>query len=261
MAILNISDEEYFKMDGINSTSLKLFIQDQIAYYNRYVAKTIPFKYSEAMTFGSALHCWVLQPELFDMRFIIKPDDVDLRTKEGKYWKLQNEHKDVLSKNDLILIKSMGSRCLDIIPKQWRDTTQFKEIALTMPHEQTWIKGKVDLLLEFDAKMINVDLKTTTDLSDLALSRTILNYGYGIQGELYRRLIEFNYKKPCESYLLFTSKDTGNARIINIDNFVNHCVSKVSQGIDDLIFSLDSGIYLSPYENITHLKLPIYLGG
>jgi len=255
MAILNITDDEYFKMEGINSTSLKLFIQDQIAYYNKYVAKTIPFKSSEAMIFGSALHCWVLQPELFDSRYIIKPDVIDLRTKEGKDWKQTNKDKDVISQDDLLLIKTMGNRCINIIPRQWQEINQYKEIALTMPYMNKWIKGKVDLLIEFDNKIINLDLKTTTDLSDYALCRAINNFGYDIQGQLYKKLIEFNFNKPCETYLLFTSKDTGNARIVNIDAYVNNCVDKVEQGINDLFFSLETGLYSSTYENISFLGM------
>lgn len=257
MAILNITDEEYFKMEGINSTSFKCYLEDPIYYYQKYVAKTIPFKATEALTFGSALHCYVLQPELFDSRYMIKPDGISFTTKEGKAFKAEHVDKQFLSKEDMKLINGMSRRALEILPFDFAFGKHLKEVAMTsLSADDQWLKIKVDWLIEFEDKVYNIDLKTTTGLSNYKLTRTIEDYKYDVQGSLYSRVIEDNLKKPVTNFLLFVDKTTANARLININNFIEKIDNKVTNGLRNLKHSIDNNRWVSAYEDVTILEIP-----
>lgn len=259
MAILtNLTDKEYFAMEAINASSLKEFINDPIEYENRYVKKCLQFKKSDALDFGSAVHCRILEPFEFDKRVTVKPDDIDLRTKDGKQWKADSEGKIIISNDDLRLIDELKRRALDVMPFSWLIEPQSKEIALTLEHKpDVWLKSKVDLLIEMDDKVINCDLKTTNDLDDRSLLSTIKKYRYDVQVAFYDYLISNNYGKPVKSYLLFLGKSTGNARLINVTNFAKHSMQFTFNSIDELIEAKANNKFISRFET-TELDIPAW---
>lgn len=257
MAILNMTDSDYWRLDAINASALKVFIQDPIYYKNRFVTKVIQPKFSEALTFGSALHCYVLEHDKFGERFVIKPEGLSLVTKEGKAWKAENADKSAITAQEMVLISALHGRMMDIMPFDWiMAEQQHKEIVVTKPLGERWLKSKVDWLIEFDDYVANIDLKTTTDLSDFKLSRTIYDFQYDVQGAFYDDLISYNYNKPVKNYLFFLDKNTGNARIINIDNEVNNARAKVADAITRLDYSLTNNRFSSPYQDLTKLTIP-----
>lgn len=257
MAILyECTDDQYWKIDAINSSALKTFINDPIEYQNRYIKKVLQFKQSDAMNFGSALHCKVLEPTEFDSRFIVKPDDVNLTTKAGKEWKESVGGKKIISNDDLKLIEVLSTRAVDITPFEFQLGNHHKELVLTKQHnENNWLKVKVDWLIELPDKIINCDLKTITAIDDRTILRNIKDFGYHIQGAFYDNVISDNFSKPVETYLLFMSKNTGNCRYLPINNFVQHSRNFVLNKIDELIWCKNNNKFVSDYE-ISEMTIP-----
>lgn len=258
MAILqDCTDLQYWQIDAINASSLKTFINDPIEYKNRYIDKVLQYKKSDAMDFGSALHCRILEPKEFDNRFIIKPEGINLTTKAGKEWKETIGDKKIVSNDDLRLIETLSSRALDIIPFNWLAAKHAKEIVITTEYQKDiFLKCKVDWLIEFDEKIINCDLKTIPSIDDRSILRNIKDFGYDIQTSFYDSIIENNYNKPVESYLLFLAKSTGNARLINATNFAKHAHNKTFSAVDKLLKSKLSNRWISLYDDITTLEIP-----
>jgi hypothetical protein len=52
-------------------------------------------------------------------------------------------------------------------------------------------------------RRIIYDWKTTTDLSDAAINRTISRFGYWFQSEFYRRVVDAATGKPHEFVMIF----------------------------------------------------------
>lgn len=250
MAILHdCKDEQYWKIDAINSSALKTFINDPIEYQNRYIKKVLQFKQSEAMNFGSALHCKVLEPEEFDNRFAVKPDGINLTTKTGKEWRENVGDKKVISNDDLKLIDVLSSRAVEIVPFEFQFGTHYKELVLTKQHDDdNWLKVKVDWLIELPNKIINCDLKTIEDINDNTIIRAIKKYHYDKQTAFYDNVISANFDKPIDTWLLFMAKSTGNCRYLPVNNFVQHSRNFVLNKIDELIWCKNNNKFISEYE-------------
>lgn len=258
MAILtDCTDDQYWKIEAINSSSLKVFIEDPIMYYNKYIAKTLPYKQSDALDFGKALHCKVLEPEEFENRFIIKPVEIDLRNKAGIEWKKSIGQKTIVTVDDVKLIETLTKRALEIIPFDWYGANQYKEIALTDLYSiDEYVKCKVDWLLEFDTYVINCDVKTIDKIDDYTILRSINKYRYDNQLAFYEPIIENNYKKPVYSYWLFLAKSTGNARLINGTNFAKNAHAKTFEAVDRLLKAKATNRWISPYADVSELEIP-----
>lgn len=148
------------------------------------------FKYqvkepSKAMDFGSAIHTAVLEPHLFDAKFMRGPDD-----RRGNAWKAAVE-----------MAESQGRTCL--VGHEWEEARQIanrlhldpllKALADQTVVEQSafWVDPEfgLDCRMRADgyatkAKLI-VDLKTTTDAGYDFWSRNAANFGYHVQEDMY----------------------------------------------------------------------------
>ncbi|SPY45023.1 hypothetical protein [Proteus mirabilis] len=72
----NISNEDYHKDEAIGSTSVKaISVSPANLYFN-------PFKGSKSAQIGTAIHAALLEPDVFERDFILRPDITDRRTKE-----------------------------------------------------------------------------------------------------------------------------------------------------------------------------------
>lgn len=78
---------EYFSADGLSHSGLKDLLVSPLRYWHLWINPNRPARRtSPELTFGTALHCAVLEPKQFQKRYAkeIKPDDYDgcLRTME-----------------------------------------------------------------------------------------------------------------------------------------------------------------------------------
>ncbi|WP_043586718.1 PD-(D/E)XK nuclease-like domain-containing protein [Geminisphaera colitermitum] len=86
--ITDESSADYHATVAISASKLRPFARKPGGpqlYYQRYIAKTLRDEDSEAKSFGRALHCLALEGrEVFEREFVIQPEGIDRRTKEGK---------------------------------------------------------------------------------------------------------------------------------------------------------------------------------
>jgi hypothetical protein len=147
-----------------------------------------PRAQTEAMRLGEAVHCAVLEPELFRRDYVPSPK-FDRRTKEGKAGAAEFEAKHAGKK---ILAEDEFSDCLRISDAvlSHSDARLFLGAC-----EQKEVSGVFDdatgLRCKFRADAISrklgaiIDLKTTKSAHPRSFSRDIYNYGYHRQGALY----------------------------------------------------------------------------
>jgi len=159
---IEIEDEDYFKLPAVSASILKRLINDE-AYE---VANQIETKVTPAMTFGSLVHCMILEPTKLDKRYAAMPK-CDLRTKEGKAQKasfeIMNDKKTIVSEDYFETAKRIyESVCENGINKLF--TGGVAEQAYISQFGDIEVKGKLDYYIE--KKGLILDVKTTVNAGD-----------------------------------------------------------------------------------------------
>jgi hypothetical protein len=144
------------------------------------------FKETEALEFGRAFHCAVLEPDKFLSSYVAMPK-VDRRTTVGKCtfekFILENKSKCIIDQDDYDKILSMSKKLLssDAINELLEGEYEKEFFWLD---EETGIecKSKLDVY----KKGIRVlDIKTTDCADPEQFHRSIFKYGYHRQGGMY----------------------------------------------------------------------------
>ena len=102
---------EYHADAADSFSTLRDFDRNPRLYWLRRVRRTLPVETSDALEFGSAFHCAVLEPERFAAEYAVPPK-CDRRTKQGKAdyeaWQHANTGKTPLDAADAELIGRMA---------------------------------------------------------------------------------------------------------------------------------------------------------
>lgn len=182
----HLSNEDYHAEDSLSYSQLKVFSRSPQEFFQRFVARSWPAPQpSPEMVIGSALHCWVLEPEEFVRRFTVAPK-VDGRTKAGKAIRAaykETNGRDVLPLDDYELVQRMAAAVLENPVA----SHLFQAEGLTEP-SIFWTRRGHNLRCRPDRALdahILVDLKTTADPSPAAFRRTCARYAYQIQAAHY----------------------------------------------------------------------------
>lgn len=143
--------DDYRNVRALNWSTLKA-MSDSPLHYKHYL--NTPRTDTPALATGRAVHTAVLEPDFFDEEFVVRPDDVDLRTKAGKAWKASVEGRTVVP-----------SSVLEIADAVHRHDQATAVLARTEPeytvrwtHDGMDCKGRIDALADNRV----VDLKTTS---------------------------------------------------------------------------------------------------
>lgn len=145
-----------------------------------------------AMRAGTLAHCAVLEPDALPLRYAVRPADMDGRTKEGKAW-----------------LASVASSGLEIVTHEQHQTAMLQAAAVRAVPElaSALATGSAEVSAFWrddgtgtpcrcrpdwvhplaDGRVILLDLKTTTDASPEAFSRTVWTFGYHRQAAWYSR--------------------------------------------------------------------------
>jgi exodeoxyribonuclease VIII len=189
--------------DGcVSNSMLNVLARSPKEFYQRFIEETwTEDEPGKALTLGSALHCKVLEPELFGDRYILAPR-VDGRTKEGKAARAA-------------LAEAAGDRTIidadthELVAAMARSIEQHDDASelLAPGHggivERPILWGWNDIscagtpdLVCLDRRLI-VDVKTTQDASPEAFAGSVAKYGYHRQAAMYCRGVEEVYGETC----------------------------------------------------------------
>ena len=172
--------KEYDEIPGLNYSSLKL-MEISPAYYKHMADHPDEREDKPAYVTGRAVHCAILEPGVFDDKYVVMPDFGNLRTKaareERDKW-LDNIGYDVevISKEDY----DMAMRCADAI--RINDTVSKMIDCADFEKTITWemsgikCKGRVDALTDRV-----IDLKTTRHARLEDVGRDFANFDYHSQ--------------------------------------------------------------------------------
>lgn len=175
--------DEYHAVEAMSASGAKKILRSP-AHYR--LMRTEPSEATEAMQFGTAVHCGLLEPERFAGAVLIAPE-INKRTKDGKAewaaFRLANAGSIVLSPADY----NRAHACIDAVNRhpaasRLLDGAQ-REVSLF------WRDGEygVPCKARIDARNHGglIDVKSTIDASPEGFGKQVANMLYHVQGWHY----------------------------------------------------------------------------
>jgi len=201
MELLDITEDEYHAdKTRISASMVKMMHAKTPAHvYDAYFAEDREQKDTPAMAFGRMVHAAILEPEKFDDKFMVMPEGLDRRTKEGKdLWAdIQASGKSVVKHDEFnsALKMSASVHALPIWVDIMANNPQF-EVSVKTKEKRARMDTFVPPCARFPDGLI-VDLKSTVDASPFAFGRDLNKLGYHLQAAYYCDLVaELSGKTP-----------------------------------------------------------------
>lgn len=131
--------EVYHARQAVTRSKLLLAMESPRRFHDHWTGVVPPREPSSAMALGSALHCAVLEPDQLHELYAIRPEGLDLRTKDGREWRAGCGDKTILSAGDGETMARMLERMPDEIRARLDPQTGLAERSILIErHGLTW---------------------------------------------------------------------------------------------------------------------------
>lgn len=179
-----LQNEDYHAAPGLSKSGMDLLLKSP-AHYR--AAKDTDHEPTPAMLMGSAVHTAVLEPDLFEKKYVPSPD-INRRTKAGKEefaaFQEANQGKEILKPEDYELIINMRDSIFAHTLASKLLTDGKAELSYFWEDDQTGalLKCRPDYLR---SDGVVIDLKTTLDASPESFAKSAANFHYHLQAAHY----------------------------------------------------------------------------
>lgn len=198
LEIETMENAEYHAHPALSASGLRVLKRSPLHYWDRYLnPDRVPTEPTEAMQLGTLIHCAVLEPEQFDVRYIAVPEGIDKRTKEGKQvWSdLLATGREPYKAAVIERVKAIAAAVHDnpLAAELMADSD--REVSIF--DSQTELKIRPDIMhYPCDAYPYGMiaDLKTTTNSSPSEWGRKVTNMDMMIQACFYRHVFFHKFK-------------------------------------------------------------------
>jgi hypothetical protein len=201
--ISGMSAEDYHANKAIGSTTIKSISKSPANFYfNKFTG-------SKSAHIGSAVHCKLLEPDVFDREYLIMPD---IHTRSSRQFKELAESYD----EDKILIKGEGH-----IVKKMCDFAMLNnefvyymmspgesELSMFATCPRTGLQLKCRFDRYSDQHQYPLDIKTCRDISPRGFSQAFLQYGYHIQAAFYLYVLELATGRKLNQFCFFAIENS-----------------------------------------------------
>lgn len=215
---MKMTDIDYAKAKGVRKSQLDLLAISPAMAQQGFKEQT------DAMIFGSLLHCMVLEPHRFDAEYFIMPK-VDLRTKAGKEaqadYIANAQGKQVITADSLDMATEMRENVMMVIGDYLDDERVVIENAFFWDDPITGVhcKCKPDILLPHLG--VAIDLKTTSGYATADdFAKSVRSYRYHVQDAFYSEGLKANGIEIAEFCFAPVSKKDNVCRVFNLDQSV-----------------------------------------
>ena len=199
--VQNLPFEEYRQQSGLNQSTLKQWFSA--------TQKKTAYKNYQALQFGSAGHCLLLEPEMFPELYVRAPEGLNQRGKTGKKrwveYEEQHPGKILLRTGEWERLENIR-KVFEIHPqiqKLWKNGSA--EVSLFWQDSEFALDCKARLDW-FDAdSAIIVDLKFTNNIGKAAVQKPIQDY-YALQASWYVRAVTQLTAKVPDFFFVFIEK-------------------------------------------------------
>jgi hypothetical protein len=186
--IYDISNEEYHGSEGISRSGVMEILETPRHYWDSYLNPNKPEKKeTPAMSLGSAVHCYLLEPDVFEKEYVAVRN-FDARTKEGKAYRDSLEEytqqgKKLLKYDVYHAVVTIAEEIkLHPIASGWmhKDCKIEKSIYWIDPETQVLCKARPDIWLPNAL----IDLKTARSVKAHKFKRAVEDGGLHIQAAM-----------------------------------------------------------------------------
>lgn len=218
----------------------------------------VPREEKTAFDFGQAAHFLLLSQPQFNKHFVVRPAVFDsYRTKAAQEWRdsARAEGLVPLLPEDLTVIKAIAENldahplASDLLRGRVERSIIFQDSATGI-----WLKSRPDVL---SADTIVADLKTTTDASPDAVRRTILDWGYAMQGALVGKAMKAVLGIEMSTFVLvFVEKTPPYAvNVVEVDNeWIAYASLQLRRAINTFAKCVETGEWPGWYgEPVIHI--------
>lgn len=226
--IFTITNEEYHSSPGISRSGIVEFKNCPKKYWHKYINPDYiePTK-TKALVFGNAFHTVILEPDEFNNRYIIKPEerivigkplrlkDVGreafeadkkrieevqlLKQKQEEKFELESLGKTVLTHDEFNMISRMQHSIIS------HDDTRSLIWGGLVEKSIYWIDEETQLICKVRPDIMHdnfiVDIKTTENASYKSFQRSMIDYNYHIQMAMIQEGIQHILKKVITDFL------------------------------------------------------------
>lgn len=204
--IHQISNEDYHAdREYISSSGLKLFPYKKDEYIARYQIAEKEEE-SEAMMMGTAIHTMLLEPELFESKYIVTPEGLNRTYKKDK--EIFKELTCRALEKDMTILKFeqlelIRKACLSVnkhpdASKLLKDS--IKESSFFLEHDGLKQKVRADAI----QRNIIADLKTIDSIDNF--SDNVIKFGYHFSAVMYKEIISAATKSKMNFVFIVVQK-------------------------------------------------------
>ena len=181
--------EVYHSINAMSAGGLKRMRQSPAHFYGLQLDpnRPEPGEPTPALKNGTMVHCAIFEPASFHDRYVVRPDGLDMRTKEGKAWAATVAGMEIITaeqmsaakgqREALLALPEIASLLADGVGESsafWIDETT-GELCKCRPD---WVSPAGD-------GVVIVDGKTCVDASPEGFSKAIWNFAYHLQAAWY----------------------------------------------------------------------------
>lgn len=174
--LIKLTDESYFADSAINFSTMKELLGSA---RNFQYARTTVKEPTASMQLGSAIHCAILEKDVFASEYVACPE-IDKRTKEYKEFASANAGKKLYKVSEVEPILETVEKC-----DYSNGLNLIKSGSCITENAIFWDCGTVNMKCKIDAydkdTQTLIDVKTTTDVSPTTFQRLIFNNNYHLQ--------------------------------------------------------------------------------
>ena len=217
--IYNMSDEDYFADEAINNSGLKEVLRSPAHYKWK---KDHPKEQTASMLGGKALHCAILEPDAFNERYAVLPEDApaaptkaminaknpsDSSVERVLFWEAFNiasEGKDILKADvaaDCLHVAKMVRGHPELAAYFERGKAEHAIFAQD-PVTGVMCKCKPDYLTKVGEYRVKIELKSADDARERFFTRSVMNYGYFQGAAFYTDIMDWSPLGPPDLYLM-----------------------------------------------------------
>jgi exodeoxyribonuclease VIII len=188
-----MTDEQYHASLRIGSSGLKLMRKSAFHYWDEYVNPKRVKTETTALRFGRAFHTYLFEKESFTEKVVLEPSHWPTKAECGtsieeqkREWAKTNARKTIISLDEFEQTKAMETSIRQHPAARMLLRQGVAEQVHLYDHPLTGSPSKIKP--DWDSVEFNgllVDAKTTEDASPEAVARSVVKYGYDIQGAWY----------------------------------------------------------------------------
>lgn len=246
------------KKDFIAASDIKTFMKSpKLYYYEKYIKQEK--EEQRHLSIGSAIHEKVMEPQYFDLHFIVYPK-VDKRTTAGKMlyeqFVKQSEGKTIIYDDEIEMINSVAETARKNKTFMSFLEDSYTEISCYTVDEKTGLRLRMRPDILCKSKSTIVDIKSCLESSPKEFKHNVYSYSYNLSAAYYSDFINReNYvfaamekKQPYQTSLFVCN-----------DEMLEYGRQKYRMGLDLIKWSYDNNFWCD-YNQFELLKECYVLG-